>query len=141
MTASLASITPLVPAGPSIEDALTLYVGHLGFRVLWQAVGMAGVERDGVALNLMQSDDRHWAENSSFSIGVHDLPALHAEYADVPGRLGTRLGTRVGTRVGTIEPKPWGRVEFHMVLHSGVCLQFYEAEDLPITSRVNRSTD
>jgi|GEM_PF-736269 len=129
MTASLASITPLVPAGPSIEDALTLYVGHMGFRVLWQAVGMAGVERDGVALNLMQSDDRHWAENSSFSIGVHDLPALHAEYADVPGR------------VGTIEPKPWGRVEFHMVLQSGVCLQFYEAEELPITSRVNRSTD
>jgi len=127
--AEFASITPLVPAGPSLDDALTLYVGAMGFRVVWRHVGMAGIERDGVAFNLLQNDDRHWADNSSFSIGVHDLPALHAEFANVPAR------------VGPLEEKPWGRVEFHMVLPSGVCLQFYEAEDPPIATVRVRSTD
>ena len=126
---TLAGVTPLVPAGPSIDEALTFYVGHLGFRILWQSVGMAGIERDGVTFNLMQSDDRHWAENSSFSIGVHGLPALHAEYAEVPAR------------VGPLEEKFWGRVEFHMVLPIGVCLQFYEAEALPTGAVRSRSTD
>jgi hypothetical protein len=127
--ADFASVTPLVPAGPSLDEALQLYVGAMGFRLQWRAVGMAGIERDGVAFNLMQSDDRHWADNSSFSIGVHDLPALHAEYADVPAR------------IGPLEEKAWGRVEFHMVLPSGVCLQFYEAEEPPIGSTRARSTD
>ena len=110
------SVTPLVPAGPSLEDALRLYVGHLGFNVSWQGPNMAGIERDGVAFNLVQSDDRHWAENSSYSIGVHGLVALYDAWRDLPAR------------VGALERKAWGRVEFHMVLPSGVCLQFYEVD-------------
>lgn len=111
------SVTPLVPAGPSLDEALRLYVGSLGFRVTWQGPNMAGIERDGVAFNLIQSDDRHWAENASFSIGVHGLVALYDAWReDVPAR------------IGALERKAWGRVEFHMVLPSGVCLQFYEAE-------------
>ena len=74
------------------------------------------VERDGVAFNLMQSDDRHWAENSSYSIAVHGLVALYDAWKD-----------SVPARIGALERKAWDRVEFHMVLPSGVCLQFYEA--------------
>jgi catechol 2,3-dioxygenase-like lactoylglutathione lyase family enzyme len=113
---SLVSVTPLVPAGPSLDDALRLYVGHLGFHVTWQGPNMAGIERDGVAFNLMQSEDRHWAENSSYSIGVHGLVALYDAWKDA-----------VPARIGALERKAWDRVEFHMVLPSGVCLQFYEA--------------
>jgi hypothetical protein len=110
------SVTPLVPAGPSLEDALRLWVGHLGFHVTWQGPNMAGIERDGVSFNLVQSDDSHWAENSSYSIGVHGLVALYdAWVASVPAR------------IGALERKPWDRVEFHMILPSGVCLQFYES--------------
>jgi catechol 2,3-dioxygenase-like lactoylglutathione lyase family enzyme len=110
------SVTPLIPAGPSLDDALKLYVGHLGFHVVWQGPGMAGIERDGVAFNLVQNEDRHWAENSSYSIGVHGLVALYDAMREVPAR------------VGALEPKAWGRTEFHMVLPSGVCLQFYESD-------------
>ena len=113
---SFVSVTPLVPAGPSLEEALRLYVGHLGFHVTWQVPNMAGIERDGVAFNLMQSDDRHWAENSSYSIAVHGLVALYDAWKD-----------SVPARIGALERKAWDRVEFHMVLPSGVCLQFYEA--------------
>lgn len=110
------SVTPLVPAGPSLEEALRLWVGHLGFHVTWQGPNMAGIERDGVSFNLVQSDDSHWAENSSYSIGVHGLVALYdAWVASVPAR------------IGALERKPWDRVEFHMILPSGVCLQFYES--------------
>ena len=114
---SFDSVTPLLPAGPSLDEALRLWVGHLGFHVTWQGPNMAGIARDGVSFNLMQSDDRYWAENSSYSIGVHGLVALYdAWVASVPG-----------VRIGALERKAWDRVEFHMILPSGVCLQFYES--------------
>ena len=116
MPAHFVSATPLVCAGPSLEDALRLYVGHLGFHVTWQAPGGAGVEREGVAFNLVQSNDRHWAENCSVSIGVRGLVSLYHEYEGIPARM------------GPMEVKAWGRTEFHVILPSGVCLQFYEAE-------------
>jgi hypothetical protein len=69
-----------------------------------------------VSFNLVESDNVNWAENASCSIGVDDLDALHEEYR----------GARA--RVGPLEMKSWGRREFHMVVPSGVCFQFYQAE-------------
>jgi len=129
MPATFVTATPLVPAGPSLEEALRLYVGHMGFHVTWQAPGAAGIEREGVSLNLVQNSDRTWAENCSISIGVHDLVGLYYEYADLPAR------------VGPMEVKAWGRNEFHLILPSGVCLQFYEAEELPLATLRHRSMD
>ena len=129
MPATFVTATPMIPAGPSLEEALRLYVGHMGFHVTWQAPGAAGIEREGVSFNLVQNSDRQWAENCSVSIGVHDLVGLYYEYADLPGR------------VGPMEVKAWGRNEFHVILPSGVCLQFYEAEELPLTSARQRSMD
>ena len=114
MKASLRSITPLIPAGNSLADALAFYTEQMGFSITWQAAGMAGIERDGIAFNLVVNDSREWAENSSFSIGVSDLDALYREYREIPAR------------VGPLEEKSWGRREFHMIVPSGVCLQFYQ---------------
>jgi len=113
---SFDSVTPLLPAGPSMDEALRLWVGHLGFHVVWQGPNMAGIARDGVAFNLIQNEDRHWAENSSYSIGVHGLVALYDAWKDM-----------TAARIGPLERKVWDRVEFHMILPSGVCLQFYES--------------
>ncbi|HEY1251924.1 MAG TPA: hypothetical protein VGH97_12100 [Thermoanaerobaculia bacterium] len=111
-------MTPLIPSGGSLADALAFFTTHMGFSVEWQSGGMAGIGRDGVAFNLVENDDRNWADNASFSIGVTDLDGLYEEYRDVPAR------------VGPLEVKPWGRREFHMIVPSGVCLQFYEDEDV-----------
>ena len=46
---------------------------------------------------------------------MNGLDALYAEYRGAPAR------------VGPLEIKPWGRREFHMIVPSGVCLQFHEA--------------
>ena len=82
----------------------------------WQGGDMAGVRRGGVEFNLVKNSDPVWAENSSASIGVDDLDALHSEYRTVQAQ------------VGPLEEKIWGRREFHMILPSGVCLQFYQVD-------------
>jgi catechol 2,3-dioxygenase-like lactoylglutathione lyase family enzyme len=106
----------MIPAGSSLVDALTFYTGQMGFAVVWQTEGMAGIQRDAIAFNLVVNDDRVWADNASFSIAVSDLDGLYQEYRDIPAQ------------VGPLEQKPWGRREFHVIVPSGVCLQFYQDE-------------
>lgn len=113
---ALLSLTPLFPVGPDLADALRFYRDELGFTVEWEATGMAGVRRGHVELNLVVNTNRDWADNTSASIGVRDLDALYTEYK------------RTTARVGPLEMKSWNRREFHMILPSGVCLQFYEID-------------
>ncbi len=114
--ASFHTITPLVPAGGSLDAALAFYTGEMGFSVVWEGGSMAGIERDGVALNLVENDSRAWAENASFSIGVSDLDALYEEYR------------QIRAKVGALETKAWGRREFHLIAPPGVAFQFYQRE-------------
>lgn len=114
MNPTFHSITPMIPTCGSLAEALSFYADHMGFSILWQGEGMAGIERDGVSLNLVENDNQNWADNASFSIGVSDLESLYDEYREIPAR------------VGPLELKPWGRREFHMIAPSGVCFQFYQ---------------
>ncbi|MEA3209526.1 MAG: hypothetical protein QOE70_2583 [Chthoniobacter sp.] len=114
MKAAFNSITPLIPAGESLAAALRFYTEHMGFSIAWQGDGMAGLERDSVAINLVENDNRTWADNASFGIGVSDLEALYSEYRTLPAQ------------VGPLELKPWGRREFHLIVPSGVCFQYYQ---------------
>lgn len=114
MRASLRSITAMIPAGGSLDEAIRFYTEEMGFSVTWREGDMAGISRDEVAFNLVVNTNRQWADNASFSIAVTDLDALYAEYG------------RSSARVGPLEEKPWGRREFHMIVPAGVCLQFYQ---------------
>ena len=114
--ASFHSVTPLIPTGGSLASALAFYTEQMGFTVVWQDGDAAGIAREGVAFNLVENDDRAWADNASFSIGVSDLDALYREYR------------HISARVGTLEMKAWGRREFHLIAPSGVCFQFYQLE-------------
>ncbi len=104
----------MIPTCVSLADALTFYKDQMGFSILWEAEGMAGISRDSVSLLLVENDNRQWAENASFSFGVANLDALYEEYRGI------------SARVGPLEMKFWGRREFHMVVPSGVCFQFFE---------------
>jgi catechol 2,3-dioxygenase-like lactoylglutathione lyase family enzyme len=106
----------MIPTGGSLEEALDFYGRHMGFSIVWQGSGMAGIRRDGIAFNLVENSNREWADNASFSIGVSDLEALYQEYRGIPAN------------VGPLEMKFWGRREFHMIVPSGVCLQFFQQE-------------
>ena len=111
---SFLTITPMIPTGGSLADALKFYTEQMGFRVTWQSGNGAGISRDDVSFNLVENSNREWADNSSFSIGVSGLDALYEEYRNI------------AASVGPLEVKLWGRREFHMIVPSGVCLQFYE---------------
>jgi hypothetical protein len=115
--AALLSVTPMIPTGGTLAEALKFYKEQMGFSVLWEAGGGAGIGRDEIRFNVIENDDRHWAENASFSIEVSNLDALYQEYRGI------------AARVGPLETKSWGRREFHMIVPSGVCLQFYGRED------------
>lgn len=118
MKPSLRSVTPLIPTGGSLEEAVAFYIDHMGFSLVWQDGSMAGIVRGDVAFNLVENDNREWADNASFSIGVSDLEALYEEYRHIPAK------------VGPLETKAWGRREFHMIVPSGVCLQFFQEKGL-----------
>ena len=66
--------------------------------------------------NLVENNNKEWSENSSYSIGVDDLDALYNEFRGI------------SANVGPLEMKGWGRREFHMIVPSGVCLQFYQRD-------------
>jgi len=114
MKAILHSVTPMIPSGGPLAADLEFFTKHLGYTIVWQGNGGAGVARDGVAFNIVENNNREWADNTSFSIGVSDLEALYAEYRDIPAK------------VGPLEVKAWGRREFHLIAPSGVCYQFYQ---------------
>jgi catechol 2,3-dioxygenase-like lactoylglutathione lyase family enzyme len=115
--ASFHDITPLAPAGPDLAAAIAFYTEQMGFSVVWQGDSMAGIRRDRIALNLVENDNREWAENTSFSIAVSDLEALYEEYRHIPAR------------IGPLEMKVWGRREFYMIVPPGVAFQFYQHQD------------
>ncbi|MFL5327975.1 MAG: VOC family protein [Gemmataceae bacterium] len=98
--ANLLSVTAMIPAGPSLADALRFYTELLGFAVRWQSGNMAGFRRGQVEFNLIENTNREWAENASFSIGVDDLDALYAEYRGV------------AANVGPLEMKRWADASF-----------------------------
>ena len=80
----------------------------------WRSDQMAGISRDGVSFNLVENWNREWADNASFTVGVTGLDAFYEELR----------GQDVAT--GPLEVKSWGRREFHLIVPSGVCFQFYE---------------
>ena len=110
------SVTPMIPSGGSLADALKFFTEHMGFRITWQSSSGAGIQRGEVSFTLVENSNREWADNASFSIGASDLEALYAEYKNIPAK------------VGPLEMKLWGRREFHLILPSGVCLQFFQQE-------------
>lgn len=114
---SFKSVMPLIPTGTSLAEAIVFYTEQLGFSIANQWDGGAVIKRGDVSFMLVPNNNREWAYNSSFSIGVDALDDLYAEYAErsVP--------------MGPLEMKVWGRREFHMIVPSGVCLQFWQVED------------
>jgi catechol 2,3-dioxygenase-like lactoylglutathione lyase family enzyme len=111
------SVTPMIPTGGTLKEALKFYCDQLGFTVVWEDNGMAGIRRGSVSFHLVVNHNREWADNSSYSIGVSDLDALYREYRHLPAT------------IGPLEVKAGGRREFHMIVPSGVCLQFYQDSD------------
>ena len=89
MAAKWHSITPMIPTGASqVPDSLDFFVRELGFSILWQTDSMAAIRRDQIDIMLVENNNRDWADNASFSIGVSELDSLYSEYKNSSARLG-----------------------------------------------------
>ena len=116
MRADFLSVMPLIPTGGGLAESLDFFTRQLGFDVTRQWEGGAIVRRGDVSFMLVPNNNREWADNASFSIGVSDLDALYKEYESR------------GVPTGRLEMKFWERREFHMIVPSGVCLQFLQQD-------------
>jgi len=118
MPARFMALTPMVPTGGPLSEALNYYCGTLGFTVEWRddGGGVAGIARGDVRLNLVENENRQWIDNASFRIRLDDLDAFYAEIRGVAGRLEPPFVT------------PWGQREVHLIVPSGVCFQFYQTD-------------
>ena len=84
--AALLSITPMIPTGGGLAEALKFYTEQMGFSLSWEAGGIAGIRRGAISFTLVENNDRQWADNASFSIGVSDVDALCEEYNGISAR-------------------------------------------------------
>ena len=52
------SVTPMIPTGGSLADALKFFTNHLGFRTTWQAGSGAGIQRSDISFMLVENSNR-----------------------------------------------------------------------------------
>jgi len=116
----LKNLNPLIPAGKDVEKAIEFYE-KLGFTTAHtegKPFKMAIVERDEIQIFLVQNDDKHLAEGTSFRIRVEGIEQLYEEFL--------AKGEDIIHPNGKLETKPWGCKEFAISDKAGVCITFYD---------------
>ncbi len=78
----LKNLSPLIPAGKDVETAIAFYekLGFTAIHTEGKPLKMAIVERDEIQIFLVQNDDKHLAEGTSFRIRVEGLEQLYEEF-------------------------------------------------------------
>jgi catechol 2,3-dioxygenase-like lactoylglutathione lyase family enzyme len=117
------SPNPVLPAN-DIEKSLAFY-GALGFAETFRdgtPASLISVQRAGTELLLQLMDDRAFAENYWLNIPVQcGIEVLYEQLQALD------VWTD-GAKLGTLEMKPWGRREVHIIDPAGVCVHFYEPQ-------------
>lgn len=115
--ARLKQITPMVPVS-DIDTAVAFYTGVLGFDCPFRVEGHAYVQRDTIALRLINpgpdKDLDHPNAQMHCYVDVADIDTLFAEWAP-------KLAAHPTARVTEPQDKPWGMRQFD--LPPGGCLQ------------------
>ena len=120
MASTFHSIAPLVPAA-DVEQGIRFYRDKLGFTLLYrdaEPAKLAVIARDGVEMNLFDSQDKHLADWTSLRIKVDQIDELYAQ-CEAHGIVHPN---------GKLSARPWGVREFSVIDLSGVCLAFYQPD-------------
>ena len=101
-----------------MADGLDLFVGCLGFRVLYRDAELAVVERDGAKAYLVESaefaaKDRPEITKSRPISSTTSMRELHVARPEM-----------LHPNARTVELKPWGAREFAVRDATGVCVLF-----------------
>lgn len=118
---TLGNISPLIPAGDSVEKAIAFYEQSLGFTEIHHEgnpMHMAIVQRDEAQIFLIKNSDSQLASSTALRIYVNNIEQY---YTELQGKEGEIIHPN-----GKLETKPWGMKEFAVLDPAGVCLTFYE---------------
>lgn len=114
MKAEGVRLFPFVPSGPEFGNSIEFFKA-LGFNVLWQHDGLAGLQFGSAFFLLQDIDVPEWQKNQMIVLEVSELDSYWAEL-DSRNLSSTFPGV-------TLRPPtdfPWGR-EVHVIDPGGVC--------------------
>lgn len=120
--ATLRAVEPVL-AVQDVTRSVAFY-GRLGFTLRWRDERYAVLVRDHVCLHLQWHDAKEWAhgiDRPMLRFAVHDLAALHKEYA----------GLGVFHERTRLETTPWGTEEFAFYDPDRNGLTFYRDQPAP----------
>ena len=100
-----------------MAEGLDLFVGCLGFKVLYQDEDLAVVERDAAKAYVVESPE--WAAKDRPELAI-ETDAINDLFAEVSSKRPEVLhpNSKAVTR------KPWGALEFAVLDRTGVCVIF-----------------
>jgi uncharacterized glyoxalase superfamily protein PhnB len=114
----LQSLKPFIPSGPDFAVAKAFFQ-DLGFKLQWEAPGLAEFCLGGVAFLLQDFHNKEMQDNLMMFVSVDDLDQWWSHIQK----------SRVLERYENVRAKeptlyPWGQREVHLVDPSGVCWHF-----------------
>jgi hypothetical protein len=100
-----------------MSEGLDLFVGCLGFEVLYQDKDLAVVGRDGAKAYVVESPEFAAKDRPEIAIETDSIEALYAEIV-------ARRPEMLHPNSKTVEKKPWGAREFAVRDRTDVCVIF-----------------
>jgi hypothetical protein len=100
-----------------LADGLELFVGCLGFRVLYQDATFAIVEREGAKAYLVESAEFAARDRPQITIETDTIENLYAE-------ISKKHPEMLHPNAKEISEKPWGTREFGVRDKTDVCVIF-----------------
>ena len=100
-----------------MAEGLDLFVGCLGFEVLYQDKSLAVVGRDGAKAYVVESPEYAAKDRPEIAIETDTIEELYAEISSKRAEL-------LHPNSKVMEKKPWGAIEFAVLDPTGVCVVF-----------------
>ena len=114
MKTQATTLYPFVPSGPNYRRSLAFFAA-LGFEMVWEEKGLAGLRFGGAYFILQNIDVPDWQHNQMITFEVTDLDAYYQELQakNLPNLF-------AGVKIRPPTEFPWG-LEMHIIDPGGVC--------------------
>jgi hypothetical protein len=120
MKSTATGLYPFVPSGSDFASSLRFFC-ELGFTIVWQQEGIAGLRFGGAYFLLQDIDVPQWQKNQMRVVEVDDLDGYWVEIEAKD--LGAMFA---GVKLRPPTDFAWGR-EIHVIDPGGVCWHFRQA--------------
>lgn len=106
----------------TLDEALDLWVGGLGFEIQHREPAFAVVSREGLRVYLAANPEYAAKDRPELTIVTDDIDAAH-------GALSARRPELLHPNLPAVTLRPWGALEFAVLDRTGVCIIFRQWRD------------